>query len=948
MKYFVDIPENIYTILKKRSVEKDTLLYCAKADLDNDGEYINCYLFLDAKNLYIINLLQKHDNSDYNEDEYIFNKIPLTQIDDVEIVRDIYSAKLYLKQQENDNLLCRFSLGTCEMFEKFKDRLMKLKKSEEIDDKPLDQIKTFCEKCNSRYPDPNRPICPKCISKISILKRLFKMYGEYKVQAVIFGICVIATTVLGLITPIFSTKFLYDEVLVPQGAYYEEVTFAVLLILSTQIAALLVGMIYSVINAYFTPKMLHNLRMKLFSATQPLSLQFFTSKQTGNLMTRILDDTDFVYGFFIDVIPQLSINIIKVAGIIGVLLVLSPPMSIFVTLIISAFGFSVFTFFKKQRKIWGKLFAFRSYITSYVSDVLNGQRVVKSFSKENKEVERYNVHTQNLFTQGVATRIRVAKFMPKVTGIINILFAGVFLVGGLLIINGHLTIGSLVAFMAYMNMIFEPVDYLMWFIDWWASCINAASRMFEIMDAVPALSEIENPVKKEILKGDIELKEVSFEYEVGRPILKKVNMAIKNGEMFGIVGKTGAGKSTIINLISRLYDVNNGELIIDGVNIKNYSFETLRSNIGVVSQETYLFIGTLTQNIGYGVKDYTIDNIITAAKKAFAHDFISKLEDGYDSIVGSGGIGLSGGEKQRISIARAILQSPSILILDEATSAMDTQTERRIQHAIEKLRKGRTVIAIAHRLSTLRDADKLAVIEEGELKEYGTHKELINKKGVYFKLHKLQSDSLKFIEMGDDTMSGNVTSLYNLEDISDIKYLNKDNITFTVGEDGFLSAVLDGVEYEKLILNRLLPFSNAFGYISVQGKVKAADEKQDDDKKDEKKEEREIGIIKSIEDDLSKEQQDIIKTELEFRYYCPETSEILDIQEKMSFIFIKAMFGGVEKEICISEPMKNLRVSSMNKETIIATDVEGNKYNITNIHEIPKKCRQKMEMYVLF
>lgn len=229
--------------------------------------------------------------------------------------------------------------------------------------------------------------------------------------------------------------------------------------------------------------------------------------------------------------------------------------------------------------------------------------------------------------------------------------------------------------------------------------------------------------------------------------MKNLTMEIQPGQFFGIVGKTGAGKTTLINLCSRLYDPTEGEIYIDGVNVKDIAFEDLRHNIGVVSQETYLFMGTIADNIRYARPEATIDEVMAAAKAAYAHDFITKLADGYDTRVGSGGVNLSGGEKQRISIARAILQQPSILVLDEATAAMDTQTERKIQAAITQLREGKTILSIAHRLSTLRDADMLAVIEKGQLVEKGTHEELLQKKGKYFDLYRVQSEALQFVEM---------------------------------------------------------------------------------------------------------------------------------------------------------------------------------------------------------
>lgn len=273
--------------------------------------------------------------------------------------------------------------------------------------------------------------------------------------------------------------------------------------------------------------------------------------------------------------------------------------------------------------------------------------------------------------------------------------------------------------------------------------MNSAQRIFEVIDRKTDVPESHSPISIENLKGNVELRNVTFSYEPNRPVLKNVSLSVESGEMVGLVGHSGAGKSTITNLITRLYDVSDGEVLIDGVNVKELSFDTLRSNIGMVLQETYLFTGSIAENIAYGKPSASRDEIIDAAKKAYAHDFIMNLPDGYDTLIGKNGMDLSGGEKQRISIARAILMNPPILIFDEATSSLDTKTEQQIQKAMQLLVKDRTTIAIAHRFSTLKNADRLIVVEEGCVVEEGTHEELFNKDGgVYASMAKKQLESL--------------------------------------------------------------------------------------------------------------------------------------------------------------------------------------------------------------
>ena len=321
--------------------------------------------------------------------------------------------------------------------------------------------------------------------------------------------------------------------------------------------------------------------------------------------------------------------------------------------------------------------------------------------------------------------------------------------GGLMVANGEMTVGTLLNFTVYLTMLVGPLDFLSWVSNWWARCVDSAQRVFEIVDAKPEIVEKEHPIEIGEVRGDIEISKLEFEYEPAQPVIKNLDLKVNAGQMLGIVGKTGAGKTTIANLIARLYDPKAGCVKIDGVDVRDLPLDTIRKNVGLVSQDIYLFIGTIADNIRYAKPDATMDEIIAAAKAASAHDFIMKLPDAYETRVGAGGHDLSGGERQRISIARTIIQNPRILILDEATAAMDTETERNIQYSLTKLMQGRTTVAIAHRLSTLRDADMLAVISEGEVVEYGSYAELLKKRGEFYKLYKIQAEALKAVGIID-------------------------------------------------------------------------------------------------------------------------------------------------------------------------------------------------------
>jgi len=371
--------------------------------------------------------------------------------------------------------------------------------------------------------------------------------------------------------------------------------------------------------------------------------------------------------------------------------------------------------------------------------------VVKAFGQQDSEIAKFTHPSNNLKDAEInmvrlRNRFAILYNLVQQVSSIWIWIAGVFFV----LKTGEIELGVLITFVGYVGQLNGPMNFFSWVFRTWSESINSSERLFEIIDAIPEVREKENPVRLENPKGIIELKDMTFGYRAGRPVLKNINLKVEEGEMLGIVGRSGAGKSTLVNLISRLYDVNEGSIEIDGINVKDLAFSDLRRNVAMVSQDTYIFMGSVARNIAYGNENASRVDIIRAAKLASAHEFISKLPDGYDTIIGASGKDLSGGEKQRISIARAILADPKILILDEATASVDTETEKAIQHSLKYLVKGRTTLSIAHRLSTLRDANRLIVIDGGRITEEGTWDELKDKKdGLFRNLLDLQNRSME-------------------------------------------------------------------------------------------------------------------------------------------------------------------------------------------------------------
>ena len=640
--------------------------------------------------------------------------------------------------------------------ERISTNIEKLKKGETLTEEDVEgkEKQECCPKCGTLYPDKERRVCPKCMDKKSIFVRLLSYFLEYKGKIVVLLFCYVLTAFLSMVFPYLSGTVLYDKVLskdeaflafvgIPAGKVTVLLFITVLTMFFSKLLMQAIGMLHGSLTAKITPEVVAKLKQQVFASMGRLSISFYNRKQTGGLMTRVLDDAMEVTGFFIDGVPFFFVNI---CTIIVTCIILFRMNALLAFASIVLLPILLYVSYKLMPRLWNfysKRHRANRKLNSIMNDNLTGARVVKAFGQEKQELTRFDKSVKGVKN----SELGVAKF----DNVYYAMYATVeqicsYIVWGLgavlLLHSSTMEFGVLITFTSYVSQLGGPLDFMSFIFRWFTICMNSAQRIFEIIDAVPEVAEKKNPVRPENICGEIELSHVTFGYEAHKPVLKDVSFHVEAGKMLGIVGRSGAGKSTLVNLISRLYDVGEGAITIDGINVKDMGFRELRKNVAMVSQETYIFMGTVAENIAYARPDATKKEIIDAAIKASAHDFICKMPEGYDTVLGASGRSLSGGEKQRISIARAILANPRILILDEATAAVDTETELAIQESLEKLVQGRTTLSIAHRLSTLRNADKLIVMDEGKVTEEGTHKELIEKKGTYFKLMELQTKAL--------------------------------------------------------------------------------------------------------------------------------------------------------------------------------------------------------------
>jgi ATP-binding cassette subfamily B protein len=605
-------------------------------------------------------------------------------------------------------------------------------------------VETVCPSCGTTIVSDDGQ-CPACApapnrASVSALFRLIR-FARPVARIIVLGFCLtLASTAVNLVPPGLTIP-LIDNVLNPVEKGKSADVHLLFLYLGGLVAAALVGWLLDWGRLYTTSwvseRVSQELRSKTYAHLQRLSLEYFGGKRTGDLITRISNDTDRICNFLSLNLVDFATDILMILMTAAIMLTIDPllavaalcPFPVIVWLVYRVRG-RLLRGYRQAAVAWGDM-------TSVLADTIPGIRVVKAFAQEQREIGRFDASNDWVFQANVRLNRTWSLFGPTVTLLTTTGLLVVWSFASWQIFHGAIKVGVVVGFVAYISRFYARMESMIRFSTATQRAAASAQRLFEILDRVPSVPEPARPVAPGRLEGRIELKGVRFKYG-SREVLHGIDLAIEPGEMIGLVGPSGAGKTTLLNLICRFYDVAAGAILVDGVDVRSFPVEAYRRNIGIVLQDPFLFYGTIAENIAYGRPDTTRAEIVAAARAARAHEFILRLPDGYDSLVGERGQSLSGGERQRISIARALLIDPAILILDEATSSVDTETEREIQAALENLIKGRTTLAIAHRLSTLRRANRLVVVERGQVAEIGTHDELLRAEGTYARLHRAQ------------------------------------------------------------------------------------------------------------------------------------------------------------------------------------------------------------------
>ncbi len=723
-----ELPRPVVEELKTTGHDAHDIRLAVRSDLGPDGQFGEQWLFIDQQHLLV---LDRPNGRAYQRYQF-----ELDEIEDASIERCVGNGLLQVTAGKSPHVLLHYSNDLTDRFGRVAHYLReRAKHGAETPIPDAAQDAHVCINCGRYLADPSSRVCPNCIERGKIFRRLVMEAKPYWGRVVLIVVLLVAGALVNLVPPRL-TGVLIDDVLRPDGRA-EMLLWLVLGLLAVRVSSVAITIAKNWLSINVSGQFTAGLRERLFSHLKSLPVDYFDKNQTGRIMTRVNQDTSELQGLF-DQLTNFALNLLMVVGIGVVLFLMAPSLGLYVLIPTPFVIAAAYYYYRDMRPHFRRFWIARWRLNAMLNTFLSGVRVVKAFAQEDQEELRYHQRNDRMLQSQLRVNLAWGRFFPLISFAFSAGGLIIWYAGGQAVLADRISVGTLMAFIGYLGMFYGPLSALTQVSEAMNRFVTISQRTFELLDEAEQVQP-ERPLRKPKLSGSIAFDHVTFGYDPYFPVISDVSFEVKPGEMIGVVGHSGAGKTTLVNLLCRFYDVTDGAIRIDGEDIRDLSMDEIRRQVGMVLQSPYLFRGTLAENIAYGKPDAGYAEIVRAAKAANAHDFITAMPEGYDTIVGEGGSGLSGGERQRISIARAILHNPRILILDEATSSVDTETERQIEEALNELVKGRTTIAIAHRLSTLYNADRILVLNQGKLEEQGTPQQLMDKGGAFYNLVQMQS-----------------------------------------------------------------------------------------------------------------------------------------------------------------------------------------------------------------
>jgi ATP-binding cassette subfamily B protein len=958
-------PAFLLEALKIHGLDEQPVLFSTTTDLSADGRPERQWLVLCGRRLVLL-----------SEDETPAVLQSLT-MDEAETFRTHAGVGCGFLQARIGGVwvdVIRYSNSLAGRFVKLAARLEEMRGGGEFVVRPEDEIDDRrCPGCGLALSYAG-DVCPRCINRGAVLSRVWGLLRPYRRG--VSAVCALILLGVALeLAPPKLQQYLVDHVLkIDEGSGRAGDLLAALLAIvgslaATRVLLSLVNAVKGLLANRLGTTMTGELRARMVEKLQTLSVDYYDRHPVGVLMSRVAHDTEALYGLIHQLTGGLLLQTLQLVGVGVMLFTLNAKLALWTLVPMPLVLYGSWFFWRHVYPRYHRYWDAASKQAGALAGMLSGIRVVKAFAQERREFMRFQTTSASL----QRSRLEVEGAASTFSAVMQLVFSLggliVWFVGGRDVLGGEMSLGGLMAFLAYLAMFYTPLSTLAQLTTWLTSFLTASQRVFELLDTTPRVCESETPMQLSPLRGSIRFENVTFGYERNHPVLKNFNLQIGRGEMVGIVGRSGSGKTTLVNLICRFYDADAGRVTLDGRDVRELPREYLRSQVGVVLQEPFLFRGTVWENLVYGRPSAKPEEALASAKNANAHDFIMRLPWAYDTQLGERGAGLSGGERQRLSIARCLLYDPRILILDEATSSVDPESERAIQEALAVLTRGRTTIAIAHRLSTLRNAHRILVLNRGKLIEQGSHEELMAKNGTYARLVRMQTEvssepAVDGLVVADRSSENRIpkseirknlqiqnqksqTAQFDPLDFSSssfgfhsdfgfrisdfgLRWLTPEETRLQRGERDTLQAAVGAALYDGLFAVRALPASFPDRFISLRYA-------------DEEGQEHEVGIISNLAD-WPDEDRALLEQTLARRYFVRVITAIDHIEAKYGLLTFQVQTD--RGPVCFTMRHSHSQAQEHGDNGKLLLDVDDNRYLVPDVDALPRRQHLLFRRYV--